>query len=61
MELCRKYDDTRDTILLQLGQAEEKLNVMRPIVFKKNELEEQIKEFQISGFRHCSRDEQIDE
>jgi len=34
---------------------------MRPIVFKKNELEEQIKEFQISGFRHCSSDEQIDE
>ena len=37
MELCRKYDDTRGTNLLKLGQAEEKWNVMRPIVFKKNE------------------------
>ena len=45
MELCRKYDDAQGTNLLKLGQAEEKWNVMRPIVLKKNELDEQIKEF----------------
>jgi len=45
MELCRKYDDAQGTNLLKLGQAEEKWNVMRPIVLKKNELNEQIKEF----------------
>ena len=47
MELCRKFGDARDTILLKLDQAEEKLNVMRPVSFKKIELEQQIKELQI--------------
>lgn len=46
MELCRKYDGSQDTLLPWLDQAEEKIERMQPVAFKKSELDMQIKELQ---------------
>ena len=39
MELCRKYDASQETLLPWLGQAEDKLDKMKPVAFKKSDLD----------------------
>ncbi|XP_046442948.1 microtubule-actin cross-linking factor 1-like isoform X3 [Daphnia pulex] len=46
MELCRKYDGSQETFIPWLDQAEEKLNQMQPVAFKKSDLDAQVKELQ---------------
>ena len=46
MELCRKYDASQQTLLPWLDQAEDKLRNMKPVAFKKSDLDIQVKELQ---------------
>jgi len=43
MELCRKYDASQQTLLPWLDQAEDKLLNMKPVAFKKSDLDIQVR------------------
>nr|CAH0108172.1 unnamed protein product [Daphnia galeata] len=50
LELCRKYDGSQETFISWLDKAEDKLNQMQPVAFKKGDLDVQEKE--LRSFRN---------